>query len=121
MARFSASPPLSGQSGVAPVGRGFFNRLTLQGLFAGWVLRSRVHRAGGVLLSGRVARSPRRPLVSCGCGRRSRRFARLSALCPLRPLCVRPHPRFSPFRSRARLRQFKIVIQNLSRYPLSRD
>ena len=33
--RFSSSPPLSGQSGVPPTGRGFLNRLTLQGLIIG--------------------------------------------------------------------------------------
>lgn len=56
VARFSPSPPLSGQSGVPPCGRGLFLRLTLQGLTAGWAQCARVRWAGGALLSGRVAR-----------------------------------------------------------------
>lgn len=78
VARFSPSPPLSGQSGVAPCGRGLFLRLTLQGLTAGWARCARVRWAGGALLFGRVARKR-------GCGRHSRRSCALqpSARCVL--------------------------------------
>ena len=93
----SPSPPLSGQSGVPPCGRGLFLRLTLQGLFSG--LGATLPRSVGW---GRSSLWSCRP--QAGLRTTLPPFALSPALRPLRPPVGRPRPLFSPYRSRVHMR-----------------